>query len=328
MTRAASAARLISQSRGPRSTSRARTWMHSWRPSAHSRNKKTYIYTMEESKKRRPKRTVGGLKANYTETRKFCNNNILPVYHKKHNKDGTPPSGTNRDSLITELKKELGLEAAAVPTDAATTNHEDAGEPELEGDNDSPQGADKSRKQAPAAARFWLTWLHLGPLGQCHPDFMTPDPPGSSESAARKPAGRAAKRAAFYERVKADHRSKVQKPMEQAKVEEAKLDMLKKLHRDNKLANRQRAATAHTYACKVASDEFDATCNRVEKQLELARKRKNKELIVTLEAKLDGLLETGPTFPDPPEQESSSEEEEEMVAGEEDEEADNDDNGL
>ena len=295
-------------------------------PSQHRWNKKIYIYTMEESKKRRPKRTVGGLKANYTETRKFCNNNILPVYHKKHNKDGTPPSGTNRDSLIAELKKELGLDAAAVPTDAA--NHEDAGEPELDGDDDSPQGADKSRKQAPAAARFWLTWLHLGPLGQCHPDFMTPDPPGSSESAARKPAGRAAKCAAFYERVKADHRSKVQKPMEQAKVEEAKLDMLKKLHRDNKLANRQRAATAHTYACKVASDEFDATCNRVEKQLELARKRKNKELIVTLEAKLDGLLEKGPTLPDPPEQESSSEEEEEVVAGEEDEEADDDDNGL
>ena len=68
-------------------------------------------------------------------------------------------------------------------------------------------------------------------------------------------------------------------------------------------------ATAHTYACKVASDEFDATCSRVEKQIEIARKKKNRALMESLEAKLDGLLEKGPTIPAPPVEEASSEEE-------------------
>ena len=110
-------------------------------PSQHRWGKKMYIYTMDESKKRRPKRTVGGFKANFIETRKFCNNTILPVYHKIFNSDGSSPTGTNRDKVIAELRTELGLELAAVPTDSGVTNCEDAtqeGEPEQEGDEDSP----------------------------------------------------------------------------------------------------------------------------------------------------------------------------------------------
>ena len=82
-----------------------------WEPSTHRWGRTYYVYIAEESKKRRPTASKHSMKDNYNEAPKFCNNTILPLYYKKHGKDGTPPSGSNKEKLLEEMKKELGMGA-------------------------------------------------------------------------------------------------------------------------------------------------------------------------------------------------------------------------
>ena len=137
------------------------TSVHEFVPSQHRWGKRMYIYTLAESQKRRPKHSKGGLKVNFEEARKFCNNTILPVYYKEHGKDGVPPSGTNREKLISNMRMSLGLDTC--PTDLQggdEPGHNDeqtAQQRDKEGE-ESPT-VDKQRKQSPAV-RFWTTWLH------------------------------------------------------------------------------------------------------------------------------------------------------------------------
>ena len=55
-----------------------------WEPSTHRWGRTNYVYTAEESKKRRPTASKHSMRDNYNEARKFCNNTILPLYYKKH----------------------------------------------------------------------------------------------------------------------------------------------------------------------------------------------------------------------------------------------------
>ena len=80
-----------------------------WEPSTHRWGRTNYVYTAEESKKRRPTASKHSMRDNYNEARKFCNNTILPLYYKKHGKDGTPPSlARTKRSCWRRCKKNLG----------------------------------------------------------------------------------------------------------------------------------------------------------------------------------------------------------------------------
>lgn len=73
------------------------------------------------------------------------------------------------------------------------------------------------------------------------------------------------------------------------------------------------------------SEAFDASISRLQTQIQIAQKRKDKDRTAALEEQFDALLEAGPTMPEPPSAEPSSDEEaqepvEEEKAEEEEEE--------
>ena len=283
--------------------------------SIHKWGKTMYSYNLSESTTRLPQRAELFMTKTYQATRRTCNNVILSVFHKCYNKDGGPPSGTERAQLIEKIELELGKQsyadvaadpdAGSEPVGPAGADGEDCAEP---GENDeaapptpaagpdmeagSP-GLDAPQLKGDVQACF-LTWLHLGPLGQRHANFMPPAPSGSKAGdtgTSKKPPGREEIRT----RIKKEAAGSAGPSCEAQKVDE-----LKKIRRIEERSYKIRAGALKLEKRKRAAEDFDQEVARLEKRIAIYSQSKAasaKAKVTAFEIELDALLERGPAEP-------------------------------
>ncbi|KAL1508178.1 hypothetical protein AB1Y20_004298 [Prymnesium parvum] len=269
--------------------------LHRWKA-----ENKTYQYTMEESIKRRPYHKVNAMVDNYKDTRKACINIINPIYIDFYNKDGSPPSGKGREELILKIKNELSQLGGGKGEQEKMSEKDALGELDIspgvvEGDGDQVPLIDNGgvlvdTPRQPAVEKeavsgdvgpFFLTWLHLGPLGTCNINFMPPTAPGSSKASTSKPPSREELR-----QRQSSERAKL--PME---IEEHKVKQLGKLAKEEKKANKLKKKMLYLEKRKRAEEEFELQITRLEKRMALHKN--NKEKLEELTQTYDALLETG-----------------------------------
>ena len=263
--------------------------------------KKDYRWTLDESKKRRANK--GTAVEMFKNTRKVCNNVIMPIYYKLHNQGGEPPSGTDRELMINKIEAELAGQAVpedlehpqgaddetapspppgAVPQEPGAGQHRAVGGGLADGAPPAPAQAD-SPPDKPQENLCFLTWLHLGPLGTIRSaQFMPPAKGGSTRDSAPKPPGRDAARDAV----------KIEKESMRASkhIEEGKLLEIQKLRKDEKKRRNIARGLLAVEKKKQKANEFDQDVSRLEKRIALT---KDKKKIATLSDELDALLEAG-----------------------------------
>ena len=294
-----------------------------------------YIYTLEESKKRRPFTADNAMVENFKLTRRVCNNVISPVYNALHGSDGKAETGTNREKIIQQILDQLvpaeDLTAdtegtsggGGAPIDVENEEAADGGADEEAGPNKTGKAGVKSEKKPsekkPNAhvLECMTTWLHLGPLAQeperPNPQFMMTVPNGSRKADIRKPTGRQAQRDEILESLKGKRTKKVGGAGTDAEgLELRKVAALEKLEQGER---KKRKLGMHAVLCKRAEEAFDSQVSRLEK---LAAMTKDKVRKLAYENKVAELLEAGPTMPDP-EPDSEQEEQEEGEEAEEEE---------
>ena len=153
-------------------------------PSSHKwKNHGNYIFTIEESKKRRVNQDLCNV---FLGTRKFCVNIIQPIYLKLHNSDGQPPSGTGQPDLLRKMHAELeglgsdnDLDGDSPPPAARGGGGlaDGGGEPDPdlgeESEAQATQARPKKKSKNTNYLQHFLTWEHLGPFGKNHVQFLS-----------------------------------------------------------------------------------------------------------------------------------------------------------
>ena len=185
-----------------------------------------YTFTMEESWRRRCK-DKWFIRDCHQTVRGICNNFITNVLVAMvYNKDGSPPSGINRDEVIARVKDNIpyfhdvkhnvdpsGCDTSPVLQsidDARTSDHEShQGTSSSEQSTSYPSSAltgderarrhchlslSEYKKNRANIIRSFLTWEYLGPLaidpGWKHPNFQPAAPHGAAKSDRHHEPGR------------------------------------------------------------------------------------------------------------------------------------------
>ena len=278
---------------------------HRW--SGHS----NYIFTLEESKARR---VQGPSLVNvWLSTRKYCVNTLKPEFEKLYNKDGSVPSGAEREQLMKKLHEALEGSDDSIEIDAA----EPVAAGGIGGGGVMPEELAQQQEQAaeaggsPAAAaaaaakkkkknttylQYFLTWEHLGPLGTKNIHFLAALPDASGkESEPPKPKSRSEMRNAQKRKAGVgqdqEQFAKGQKDAKQI----SELKRIRKSEEKKYLLQRQLLSTEMQKRC---AEDFDQRVSRLTQRIEIEGKkkghRKDATRLQALEEELEELLEKGP----------------------------------